>query len=90
MIARSTQVFPSAENVSKVSHFLPPFRSPVGLSVAVRPLCRQAGRARRKTRGGVCRKTSKKNHSRKDITSYVSVDGALEISETGSRRKYLD
>ena len=36
--------------------------------------------ARRKTRGGVCRGTSKekkrrRKHSRKDITSYVSVDG---------------
>lgn len=76
----------SAENVSKVSHFLPSFRFLIaGLSVAIRPLCSQVS-SKKNTRGSSLENDGKK-HSRKDITSYISVD-ALEISETGCRRKY--
>lgn len=77
---------PSVENASKVSHFLPSFRSPVGLSVAIRPLYSQAS-LKKNTRS--LSENVEKKHSRKDITSYVSADRALEISEAGCRRKYL-
>lgn len=70
---------PSAENASKVSHFLPSFRAPAGLSVAVRPLCSQRSpkkNTRRSLSGNVeGEKKKRRKHSRKDITSYVSVDG---------------
>lgn len=89
MVARWMQVFRLLKMPQKVSHFLPSFRSPMGLSVAIRSL--QSAEPEEKHEERVCRKTSKKRGTPVKISllTFPST-GAFEISETGRRRKYLD